>query len=275
MPAITLEQAYASARRISILLFGPPFSGKTEGLATLWDVLPTLGYPQVVDFFDLDLNADSFLRKMRAKNAPPDAVRVYRYGATGDKVGEGIESPLNRGEFGTFLQDWNRLWDRIDPATGGWLDLKDGWRPPGLVVFDSASSLQAMIIEYVCAIEGKPLNAPGTHGAAFYGKQMGKVVELIGSAKKLPVVFAMTAHEVMEKDEITGAVRIDPKFTGKLAADIAKYFTVCLYTTTEGVEPKKYVWLTKPHGFVQTSGTRYKEGNELPLKVEQDFRLVL
>lgn len=282
MPAVSLTEAFATQRQYSILLYGPPFSGKTRSLFSLWKLLPKLGYPPRVDFYDLDRNADSFLRAMTVAGAPADSVRVFRYGQGGDRVDPGAGTPLSRGEFDNFLRDYNSLWDYIDPATGKWNLAKcekAGWQPPGAVVVDSASSLLAMILEFVCALEGKQLNAPGTDGRAFYGKQMGKIVEIISSLKKLPIVFVMTAHETLEKDENTQALRCDPSFTGKLAAGIAKHFTVCLYSTTQpGKGPdgsQRYVWLTQPKGYVVTSGTRFRDAGELGLYVDQDFEHVL
>jgi len=225
-------------------------------------------------YFDFD-GGDSiepFIRQAKILNAKDeDIIRFTYQPRRGDRIGETDSRPRGQGKdiFLDFLKDFNSLFDNVG-ADGEWN--KPGM--PKVLVFDTVTSLQDIMLDFVLAMAGHDLGAPKTDARADFGRAMNKMVELINSCKSLPVLSIFIAHEKLDKNEVTSEVRIDPSFQGILAQQIGREFGTILYSTTKKVgQDIKYIWMTKPSGLVKSPGLRHHDN--LPLEIEQDYRLVL
>lgn len=274
MPVENMDAYTAKAFQTLVLLFGPPKTGKTRSLVTLLKFLRSKGAKGPLWLFDIDDGAASLINAAKAQGFKGDDIFVYSYRPKGgDKIGPGMTRPRGQGRdiYMEMIKDFNTLWDNVDPSTGQW---KAGFNGPCVIAFDSASGWQDVFLDFILVSVGHDLGAPGTDARSDFGKAMQKTVECIQSCRGLPCVSVWTAHERLDKNEITSEIRIDPHFTGLLAATIAKEFGVVLYSTTKTVgQDTQYVWYTKPSGFVKTAGTRHHEG--LAREVAQDYALVL
>lgn len=274
MPVENMDAYVARAYQTLVLLFGPPKTGKTRSLVTLLKFLRKKGYKGPLWVFDIDDGVESLVNVALKEGFKGDDIVIYSYRPKGgDKIGPGMSRPRGQGRdiYMEWIKDFNSLWDNVDPTTGNW---KAGFNGPCAIAFDSASGWQDVILDFILCSVGHELGAPGTDARSDFGRAMQKTVECIQSCRGLPCVSVWTAHESLDKNEVTGEIRVDPAFTGKLAAAIAKEFGVVLYSTTKQVgQETKYIWLTKPAGFVKTAGTRHHEG--LAREVEQDYALVL
>jgi hypothetical protein len=261
-----------SMQRATTLLIGPPISGKTTSLATLRKVCKRNGS---IYLFDFDHKCQPLIRAAAA-DGWLDRLIVHRYGAdTGNRVVATEHRPQASTEFLTFLNDFNRFYDWIDPTTGDWKTTL-GTMLPEVIIIDSLTSFQDAVLEFVLSRLGHNLGDPRTDSRADYGKAMGKILETIRSLKTLPCHTVVIAHETFDKDELTGEIRMEPNVFGKkLAPTLAAEFNLVLYSTTRPTPTGEieYVWQTQPGGFIKSVGSTY--ATALPKFVPQDFTNVI
>jgi len=260
-----------------IMIFGSPKTGKTTSSASLANLLiKKLSIEGTIWYFDFD-GGDAIQPFIRHLD-PEVAQRVIRYFYApkgGDKVGATEFRPRGQGRdiFLDFLSDFNRVYDLIDQDTGRWKTKKEH-EAPCLIIYDSMTSLQDIILDFVLCMVGHDLGAPKTDSRSDYGKQMSKIVEIVESAKSVPCSHVFIAHEKVTQNELTSELRIDPDFTGKLAAEISAYFGTVLYSKTRKNGQKiDYLWQTMSDGWIKSVGARPKDN--LPLEMPQDFELLL
>jgi len=264
----------SSNRRGNILNYGPPKTGKTTALYTLIK----LGL-RPIWVHDFDRGVDPFIRfakKYGLIEDPKNDIKIFRYDPKGgDKIGQGITRPAGQGRdlYLDFCSNINGLYDHVDPNTGSWKEGLPYGTVPAVSVVDSASALQEIILDYVLAMLGHNLGDPKTDARNDFGRQMGKSVEIIKSMLSLPMISIWIAHESIERNELTGEIRNDPHFTGKLAPVIGREFGTVLYSTTRTVNGQiEYVWQCQPQGYIKTAGSRFKDVKGM---IPQDYGLVI
>ena len=274
-----LQRQYRGA----ILNFGPPFTGKTTSLSTL---IPLGLVPIWV--FDFDRKLHPLVRRiheLRLKGVPvadDDLVRLSYLPKSGDKIGGSPFRPRGQGQdtYLKFMDDFNILYDYVGPD-GEWKTPGPAkWKLPKVIVFDGLTGLQDMLLDFVLAMSGHELNAKGTDARADYGQQMGKIVEIVSSAKGLPLLSIFNAHEkpiysqAHKEDAAVSELRIDPLVTGILSASIGKEFLACVYSTTEGPQASpRYVWKLQSDGKIKGVGTTFSEGGAAT--IPQDYGKLL
>lgn len=273
----TIDEIILKPRRGTVLNFGPPKTGKTESLATLIKLGLTPMW-----YFDFD-GGDSIkplLRKtkdlcmrdrlLNEQHSTDDIIRFSYFPKGGDRVGQTQHRPKEQGRdiYLDFLKDFNSVFDLI--GQDGEYKKDPIVRPPRSLVIDSTTSLMEDILDFILCMAGHNLSDPKTDARDDFGKQMGKIQEIVKSAKSMPLIAVFICHEKLVQNELTGEVRIDPMITGQLSAYFAKDFGTVVYSQSKG---GKYTWLTKPQGHVKCVGQREHEG--LSLEIEQDYSLVL
>jgi hypothetical protein len=251
----------------SAIQFGPPMSGKTTNLITL--VEAGWGPLHVHDF---DGKSQSLVRAAE-KRGLLDQLVIYRYDSHQDKIRQSEYPEKSNAQFVSFMNTHNSYFDLINPTTGKWKD--SATDAPGVIAFDTLTSLNVITLEFVLSVLGHDLGAPKTDSRSDYGKQMGKIMEIVRSAKALPCISIWNAHERFEKDDLTGQVRCEPSATGQLANQLAKEFNAVLYTSVvrNAANPlgASFEWYGKPRGWVTQAGSTEVD---LPVSLPQDWSLV-
>lgn len=268
----------ATARNKNVMIYGPPFRGKTTSLATLMQTPTFKEDPKTrLYLWDLDYKCDPVIR-LATEQGWLDRLVVYRYVPSGGaKLTQTQHTPRRPDTYLQIMQDVNALHDMVDHATGYWRSALPFY--PGAVAFDGLTSYGDILLEYVMNMLAHNLGDPGTHSGSDYGKQMGKIVETIKSLKALPCIFVLLAHEEIRQDETSGRIISTPMVTGKLRESLAREFNVAFYASTRSeVDPATkqlrivYEWLTRPEGQRESLGTT--ERDDLPLRMPQDFSLL-
>jgi len=257
-----------------ILIYGPPKSGKTESLITLLKLEIKLAKEgdrpvRPMWLFDFDRGASSLIRRCKEEGILEHLV-VFRYdNPLLSKMQVGLHTKKTSATWQEFSKDFNALHDGVDAKNNCW---KEGFDGPSSVAFDSFSSYQDILLDFVLTFEDShDLGAKGTNSMRDYGRQQKKLVETVKSAQSLPCHSVFVAHEVLDKNEITGEIRIDPYVTGKLASRIGKEFDVVIYSKSDG---GKFTWQMAPGGNVKTAGSRLKKDLTKVLD-KQDYSLVI
>jgi len=271
----TLDQLSDRIFANLVLNYGASKNGKTQSIATLakLDLLPIWDFN--FDGDDGPVPLIRSLKKILGTSIQNDDLVIFSYNAkSGQRIGSGLYTAHTSGKEMAldFFNDFNGLYDYVDTNTGKWKceKTKDGLRLPKVIAIDSWTGLQEILLDFVLANVGKELGQAGTDSRDFYGKQMGKIKEIVSSAGGLPCLTIFNAHETLNQNDVTSEIRIDPSVTGKLAQTISKNFGVVLYSTTNGT---KFIWQTRPRQYIKTAGTRAHE--DLPIEVDQDYSKVL
>lgn len=262
----------------SILLIGPPKTGKTYSLATLRNVLVKRKLPTKIAFFDMDDDgSETFLRLARAGGWIED-VELHRFDSPNKRIKVAIQPNRTTNPAMEFIGEFNALFDRIDNRTGTWS--RD---PIGAVVIDSVTGLQDRFEDFVFSTRQREIGEDGQRAITFNDWRLlaEKIIETYQCAKSLPCYFVLTAHVELRQEVIkganasgtdaqtTGKMYEVPFVTGVLRDRIAKDFSVVLYSTPD------FKWVTRPSesARIRSAGTRGKDN--LPAIVNQDFSLVL
>lgn len=263
-----LDTFASKSKRGTILIFGPPKTGKSYALYSLLKMGLKPGW-----VFDFDYGLDPLINQARRAGMKGDDIIRFTYGPKGgDRVGKSELRPRGQGKevFLNWLNDFNSLFDMLNQD----FEWKDASNAPAWIAFDSITTFMEIILDFVLEMGGHDLNAPKTDARADYGKQMGKIQEIAKSCATLPCLTIFNCHEKNVENEQGQIVRTDPMITGQLSGHFAKDFGVVLHTKTVGMgDNTKYKWETKPMGFVRTAGSRFRD--DLKAEVDQDFALVL
>jgi hypothetical protein len=267
---LSLSQVQNEAASISVLNVGAPKTGKDYSLATLAQWLRDKGRPPIIHHYDFDPGAEPLARRMSELGFKDENLRVFRFSM--DKANRiGLGSARDRSNnWLDFVRQFNLYYDQLDTRTNQW---KEGYAgAPGAIVLSTLTAMQEQILDAVLQLEGHELGAKGTDARSDFGKQMGKLVEVIESAKSLPAVLVCNAHEQIEKDDLVGNIMALPAVTGKLAPVIAGRFSVVI-GSFYNKGSKEYKWVVKPQGFYNTAGSRHVDFtmNE----IDQDYRKLL
>lgn len=255
----------------SILLFGPPFTGKTRSLWTLAAYLKSRNLGKL-RLYDLDLKCESLVEKCRKEDLL-DQLEVVRLGVRDDLTGGTGRFGMNKSYFEAFQQDINSLHKQVDFATGKW---KTTFQPPGAVILDSLSAYCDIAMQWVLGTLGHQLNAEKTDARDDYGRAMSKIMETIKSVKSLPCITGWIAHAELMQSGLDGKIVRLPVVTGrKLAPQLAKEFNYTIYCPPPIKVDNRdtYRWQVRGgENGVESAGTTGRD--DLPTFIEPDFRKV-
>lgn len=241
-------------RYFSCLLIGEPGSGKTTAASTA---------PKPILFLDLDnkldrmVNLEPLLKSgdiiQWKTTAPLAAVSLKRMAGT--KLEEGkdkfpVPQPKGYIEFS----------DMIDRLVEGKCVI-DG-RKIETIVLDSYTSLNEHIKALILAANGSM-----TMSQPLWGVLLRNFEIMHGTLLRLPANVIFTAHQQVDKDELTGRISYRPLIDGSMKDKIGKDFEEVYYLekTVTGSEVK-YEMLTLGNAMKSCRTSRV-----LPAKVEPNF----
>lgn len=255
----------------SVLIVGPPMTGKTRSLLSLarWLRKHNMGK---LHLLDLDFKCES-LTVPAQKEGLLDWIVVIRIVApdtiqpNASRAGRDLET------FEAFRTHFNTYQNQIDVTTGKWrANLpQTPMLAPGAVFIDSLTKFGEIVLEWVSAKLGHDLGDPKTDARDDYGRQMGKIMETVSLLKKLPCITGWLAHDQIMQDPQGKILRL-PLITGKkLPQQFAKEFNCVLYSTVQRKDGKaNYMWQVQPgENWVETAGVTGRE--DLPTFIPQDF----
>lgn len=249
----------------SIFIMGPPLTGKTRSLITLarWLQKQPHTKDRPIWYMDLSNASQSFL-SLAVKEGFFN-IEVFTYPRQqGDKIDPGAKTAHNSEPFMGLLKDINSLYDMkpTDPKF------------PSCIILDDLTNLSEIVMEFVVAMSGSAGGVLG-ESQAHYGLYASKMTEIRKSLDGLPLITVFLGHDNIIKDDLSGGTMIVPYLKGRvLPPTWCKDFTVVLYTCVEMKDGRpSYQWQTRPDARLRSAGTRFKE--DLPARVEQDFKLVL
>ena len=247
----------------SVLVYGPPKTGKTRSCSTA---------KRPIWYWDLNRGVEPLVRVAKTEGWKEDDLVVYRYlPPGGDKVALTVNRPRGRDVYLEVMKDFNVLYDHMDLKTNKWKENLP-FRPPATIVFDGIEDFQEIVLDFVLNVAGHELGDKKTDARDDYGNAMDKVEECIVSTQGLPCDSIWITHESVMQDETTGQIRSDPYIVGKkLPQRIGRHFGAVLYSSFKA--PDKYVWYVKPQGYVKVAGSRGREFKEG--EVNQNFKDVL
>lgn len=251
----------------SILVMGPPLSGKTRSLITYMRWLrtrPTLN-TRPVWYFDLSGARESFTN-LAIKEGFDKDITVFTYRRQGgDRIDRAAKSNFSADVGLEIINDINSLYDPLDSKG----QPKDISTYPSTLIIDDTTNLSEAIMEFAVAMSG---TKGGELGASMshYGHYANKMQEIRKSIKSLPLIFILLSHDNFADDGT-----IVPYLLGRVLPPVwAKDFSIVLYTRVElRGEKSVFLWQTRPSEKLRSAGTRFRE--DLPQLVEQDFAKVL
>ena len=254
----------------TILLYGPPFTGKTYSLWTLVKYLKKKGLGPL-HLHDLDGKVESLVRKCE-KEGLLDHLVVIRQTLPDRVTADARRQAASKDLWLMFEKDFNVYHDNMDARTGGW---KESYKAeaPGAIIIDSLTAYNDIVLEYVIAMVGHDIGAPGTDARNDFGKAMEKMKETVKSLKSLPCITGWIAHETLQQDAV-GNITLFPNITGNLRGQLAKLFNCVLYSTTESKGDKtEYKWQVAPKNWVRSAGVTSRD--DLGTFIDQNFEIIL
>lgn len=144
--------------------------------------------------------------------------------------------------------------------------------PYSTVVIDSITTLSDIAMNEVLKNNGRPDQTPQQQD---WLQQMNWISNFIVRAKNLPCNVVFIAHENMIKDETTGAIKILPLVTGKMAGRIQLLFDEVYYTqAVNSGGSVKYKLLVRANG-VRSAKTRLDCDGKLDSYETPDYEEIM
>jgi hypothetical protein len=234
----------------SILLLGPPGSGKTFSISTLLEagleVFAIITEPNGLETL-LDVVAAKKLdiTKLHTASVAPTRPGIKMLQGLAGSIAVGTFESLSKMSPGAGRRDAQMhkflklLEDFIDERTGESFGSPFDFGPDRAVVVDSLSGLNLMAWDLV--VGEKPTAHQGEWGVAM--NFLEKLLLTLTGDFKCP--FVITGHVEREQDEITGGTKNMTSTLGrKLAPKIPRYFSEVIMCRRDGAG---YYWSTVEH----------------------------
>lgn len=270
----------------SVLLIGPPGSGKTVALETLPG--------GVVDFnFDpggwrsLDrppitseeralivagkkrgrlpkkiLHSPTLREWLAVKenHLNPDEILVLDYEARLNTIQIGKSVAFDNKIFMESATDINELDKPISQGRG-----------ICHIALDSLTWLQWCVLEAIVLFRGPTQSGYMGTDQDVYGKAIEKMKEIIDTCCHLPFDFILTSHIQSDKDDVTGKIKEEISIYGKKLPELIASMIDDIYYCQEDMSSgsAKYVWSAHSQGFLKAMRTR--NFDNLPLTFEANF----
>jgi hypothetical protein len=238
----------------SILIVGPPLTGKTRSLDTL---------PGKTIHFNFELEGYLSMRKPYVVvpnllsfwpwKGPELVVVVDCAVNLPNQIGEGQEPTADSSRFIRFIKDCNTLPEHLGEFDN--------------ISLDSFAQFATAALNFIVALNGRAM--PQIQD---YLKGLLKIKEILYRLQSLKKNLVVIAHFQTEKDEITGRGRQVPQVWGKdLPQEIIKWMSTTFQAlaTPDGKGGTLYRWNTKPEGLVESLGSRVWDN--LPKFIDQSF----
>lgn len=213
----------------SAMLIGPPKSGKTRSLFSLylycleqWHKRGKSG-PRQLHHFDLDgtgastlihlfqargtAQDDPLVAKYKRFNGSIEDLKIYRYKVPGGRKISATDSPEHPNTFVPFIDEFNKFYDQLDPRTGFW---REPEQSPAIIAIDSGTALEDIICDFICKTRRREINGSGTDDNsrqarfADWGAMKDKEEEVIEAARSLPAHFVYCVHDELRQEIIAG-----------------------------------------------------------------------
>lgn len=229
------------------LVMGPPGSGKTSSIPTLL----LQGFEVFVLF--TEAGQSNLLKACKLHKVPDDVVKEKLHFAYVKPGANSFKTLVSRGqailvaeEFGKMSggkrSEYSQLVE-IFKLCANFKDQNsveygpiDDWKANRVVVLDGLSGVSNMAMKMT--IGNKPCPALQDYLVA-----MTQVDDFIRQLANLQACFVMIAHLTLEKDEVTGKIRIVPNTVGaKLAPTLGQHFNDVIMTQYKN---GKYEWSTE------------------------------
>jgi hypothetical protein len=295
MPIIPIEQL-TSPSWCSIANIGPPKSGKTACIGSLYAVLLKRGGPRKIAIFDLDEDgAEPLIRLSRTGRYYPtekpfshevwlEDLIVHRYKRPmGERISDTLDTNRSYDELMDFIHESNSYQDWY--GGGSWLDVEHSL---GAIVVDSMTALQEMLWDWLLKKRHRSVAGVGGKWVEIQDWQIlqEKVLESVKVIKSLPCYTIFNFHENLLMEEVRSNANISGeggseekavRTTGeyyylpwtlgqKLSYRIGKEFSVIVYSRSQYGQ---YTWITRPIAHIKSAGSRGRD--DLPESVEQDY----
>lgn len=209
---IPMAPVKETPNNINMLIYGTPGVGKTY-LAALADRVPEM---RPVLYLNIE-GGDMTLR-----HVAPEIRKVPDKGS------------LSWGQLQMVYDNLLRL------TQGG---AKPGEFVPRTVIIDTLTELQKLNMSQIMAelLMSEPEKNwdPDIPDVRRWGKNIEQIRKWVRRYRDLPINVIATAHEVTEKDNMTGKISFKPALSGKLSNEVAGFFDIVtyLYVKTEGDPP--------------------------------------
>lgn len=225
-------------QHINLLIYGQPGAGKTH-LAALADEVPAM---RPVLYLNIE-GGDMTLR-----HVAPEIRKIPEEGS------------LSWGQLQTIYDQLARqCYNGVEP----------GEFRPRTVILDTLTECQKMNMSQIMAelLMAEPEKGwdPDIPDVRRWGKNIEQIRKWVRKYRDLPINVIMTAHERIDKDNMTGQVLHMPQLSGKLSFEVAGFFDIVsyLYVKTEEGKPVRKLLSGGFEGYV----AKDRSGN-LPLVME-------
>jgi len=270
----------------SILLIGPPGSGKTVAIETLpggtvdfnfdpggWRSLERpIPSPEERALIISGKKKGRLPKKIlhsptlrewlaiKENRLQPDEILVLDY-----------EARLNSIQIGKSIQFDNRIF--MESA----MDINELDKPiaqgRGIchVALDSLTWLQWSTLEAIVLFRGPTQSGYMGTDQDVYGKAIEKMKEVIDTCCHLPFDFILTAHIQSDKDDVTGKIKEEISIYGKKLPELIASMIDDIYYCQEDMSSgqARYLWSAHSQGFLKAMRTR--SFDNLPLTFEANF----
>jgi len=141
-------------------------------------------------------------------------------------------------------QDGSLTWDQLEAvydalARQCYNGPKPGEFVPRTVVLDTLTELQKMNMVYIMSalVEAEPEKYDvDVHDIRRWGKNGEQLRKWVRRSRDLPLNVIMCAHEIEEKDNMTGLISHKPQLSGKLSNEVAGFFDIVTYLYVKSEE---------------------------------------
>lgn len=208
LAGIPMAPVRATRSNMNILIYGKPGVGKTF-LASTADHVPEM---RPVLYLNIE-GGDMTLR-----HSAPEIRKIPDEGSLTWPQFEQVYDVLAR-----------QCYNGVQP----------GEYQPRTVIIDTGTELQKMNMNFIMGllVEAEPdkydADVPDIRRWGKNGEQMRKWIRRY---RDLPLNVVMCAHEVADKDQMTGLISYKPQFSGKLANEVAGFFDIVTYLYVKSEE---------------------------------------